>query len=173
MRQFTLPCAMLLSLASGLASAQTNVPLTPQGVPPGANPATGARPGNEIGTGMSIPMGTTSSNISPSDTNSPIAPNLPSPNVGGNATAPAYLTAARNALAAGRTGEAQQSLEMAQTRLLDRSVPYGQTNTPCANPVVSQISQALQALSAHDNARCMQLIEAAIPNARAMEAASN
>jgi hypothetical protein len=118
-------------------------------------------------------MGTTSSNISPSDTNSPIAPNLPSPTVGGNATAPAYLTAARNALAAGRTGEAQQSLEMAQTRLLDRSVPYGQTNTPSANPVVSQISQALQALSAHDNARCMQLIEAAIPNARAMEAASN
>jgi len=173
MRQFTLPCALLLTLASGVASAQTNVPLTPQGVPPGANPATGARPGNEIGTGMSIPMGNTASNISASDTNSPIAPNLPSPAVGDNATAPDYLAAARNALAAGRTGEAQQSLEMAQTRLLDRSVPYGQTNRPSANPVVSQISQALQALGANDRVRCMQLIEAAIPNARMAEAASN
>jgi hypothetical protein len=28
----------------------------------------------------------------------------------------------------------QQSLEMAQTRLLDRSVPMGQTNNPSDNP---------------------------------------
>ena len=38
-------------------------PVGPQSVPPGANPATGARPGNEVGTGSSMPMSTHSSNI--------------------------------------------------------------------------------------------------------------
>ena len=134
MRKITLSCGLLLGLASGAALAQTGVPLTPQGVPPGADPATGARPGNDIGTGMSMPMGTTASNIGPSNTNSPIAPNLPSPEVAEGAPAQTYLIAARNSLAAGRTGEAQQSLEMAETRLLDRSTPLFQTNTPSANP---------------------------------------
>ena len=173
MRNIGLAYALLFGLTSGAALAQTAVPLTPQGVPPGANPVTGARPGNDVGTGMSMPMGNNASNIGPANTNSPIAPNLPSPDLGSTATAPAYLLAARNALAAGRTGEAQQSLEMAETRLLDRSTPLFQTNTPSANPVVSQISQALQALAAGDKPRCMQLIEAAIPNARAAETAAN
>jgi hypothetical protein len=173
MRQFTLPCALLFGLASSVALAQPAVPVGPQGVPPGANPATGARPGNDIGTGMSLPMGSTASNIDPTDTRSQIAPNLPSPAVGDNATAPDYLAAARNALAAGRTGEAQQSLEMAETRLLDRSTPLFQTNTPSANPAVSQISQALQALAAGDRSRCMSLIDAAMPNARMAEQAAN
>jgi hypothetical protein len=172
MRQFTLPCAMLFALASGAALAQPAVPVGPQGVPPGADPATGARPGNVIGTGMSMPMGNAASNINPTDTRSQIAPNLPAPAVGDNATAPDYLTAARNALAAGRTGEAQQSLEMAETRLLDRSTPAFQTNTPSANPAVSQISQALQALAANDQGRCMSLIDAAMPNARMAEQAN-
>lgn len=165
MRTFTLPCALMLGLASGAALAQTGVPLTPQGVPPGADPATGARPGNQIGTGMSMPMGTSASNISAADTGSAIAPNLPSPDLGDGASARDYLVAARNALAGGRTGEAQQAMEMAQTRLLDRSVPLFQTNSPSANPVVGQISQALQALAVGDRPRCMSLIEAAIPNA--------
>jgi len=165
MRQFTLPWVLLFVLASGAALAQTGVPLTQQGVPPGANPATGARPGNEIGTGMSLPMGNSASNIGPADTNSPIATNLPSPDLPEGASAQAYLIAARNALAAGRTGEAQQSLEMAESRMLNRSTPLFQTNTPSANPVVSQISQALQALAAGDKRRCMSLIEAAIPKA--------
>jgi hypothetical protein len=173
MRQFTIPCALLFGLASGAALAQPATPVGPQGVPPGADPATGARPGNVIGTGMSMPMGNSASNINPTDTRSQIAPNLPPPAIGDNASAPDYLAAARNSLAAGRTGEAQQSLEMAETRLLDRSTPLFQTNTPSANPAVSQISQALQALAAGDQARCMSLIEAAIPNARMAEQASN
>ncbi len=173
MRKFTLPCALLFALGSGVALAQTSVPLTPQGVPPGANPATGARPGNEIGTGMSLPMGNNASNIGPADTNSPIAPNLPSPNVGDGASAQAYLIAARNSLAAGNTGVAQQSLEMAETRLLDRSVPLFQTNSPSGNPVVSQIAQALHALAAGDRSGSMAMIEAAIPNARAAEATAD
>ena len=70
-------------------------------------------------------------------------------------------------MAAGRTGEAQQALEMAETRMLDRSVALGQTNNPSDNPTVRQISQALQALAAHDRATCMQWIQTAIASATA------
>ena len=96
-----------------------------------------------------MPMSTRSSNIDLRDTRSVIAPNLPSPVLGPDAGPVDYLRAAQASLQAGRTGEAQQSLEMAQTRLLDRSVPLGQTNTPSGNPAVTQVSQALRALAAH------------------------
>ena len=66
-----------------------------------------------------------------------------------------------------RTGEAQQSLEMAQTRLLDRSTPQFQTSDPSNNPAVSQISQALKALAHGDRAQTMQLIQSTIPMATA------
>lgn len=163
MRSLTLSMTVLAGLAGAPAFAQTAIPVTPQGVPPGANPATGARPGNEIGTGMSMPMSNKASNIDQADTRSTIAPNLPSPPVGDNANAADYLRAAQSALRAGRTGEAQQSLEMAQTRLLDRSTPQFQTGNPSNNPAVGQISHALKALAAGDRAQCMQLIQAAIP----------
>jgi hypothetical protein len=167
MRSLMLSMTMLAGLAGAAALAQTPTPVGPQGVPPGANPATGARPGNVIGTGMSMPVGTKASNINPTDTRSEIAPNLPSPQLGPNASAADYLSAAQAALQAGRTGEAQQSLEMAQTRLLDRSTPQFQTNNPSSNPAVAQIARALQALAAGDRAQCMQLIGATIPMATA------
>jgi hypothetical protein len=150
---------VLAGMLPSLASAQS--------LPPGINPETGARPGNEIGTGMSLPKGNRASNIDQNNTRSLIAPNLPSPQVGENATPVDFLRAAQAALQAGRTGEAQQSLEMAQTRLLDRSVPMQQTNNPSDHPAVMQISQALRALSAGDRAQTMQLIQSAIPAAAA------
>jgi hypothetical protein len=168
MRNLALSMTVLASLVVTPVFAQTTTPITPQGVPAGANPATGARPGNEIGTGMSLPMGTRASNIDQRDTRSTIAPNLPSPAVGGNASAADYLRAAQSALQSGRTGEAQQAMEMAQTRLLDRSVPQQQTNNPSDNPAISQISQALKALAAGDRAQSMQLIQSAIPTATAL-----
>jgi hypothetical protein len=57
---------------------------------------------------------------------------------------------------------------MAQTRLLDRSVPQGQTNNPSANPAVAQISQALHALAAGRRVQAIQLIDATIPQVNAM-----
>jgi hypothetical protein len=78
-----------------------------------------------------------------------------------------YLLAAQSALAAGRLNETQEALEMAQTRMLDRSVPLGQTNVPSDNPVNQQITQARQALAARDRTACMRLIEAAINTAAA------
>ena len=121
-----------------------------------------ARPGNDVGTGMSLPKGYRASNLAPQDTRTAIAPNLPAPQGDEDQLPSGFLKAAQSALAAGRTGQAQQALEMAQTRLLDRSVPIGQTNNPSDNPSVRQTSQALQALAAHDRGTCMQLIEAAI-----------
>jgi hypothetical protein len=163
MRSLALSATILAGLMAGPAFAQSSVPLTQQGVPPGANPETGARPGNDIGTGMSMPMSTHASNIDSADTRSPIAPNLPSPALGPNATAGDYLQAAQMSLRAGRTGEAQQSLEMAQTRLLDRSVPHAQTGNTSDNPAVTNISQALKTLAAGDRAQTMQLIQSTIP----------
>lgn len=167
MRSLALSFTVLAGLLGTPVLAQTSVPVAPQGVPPGTNPETGARPGNEVGTGMSLPMGTRASNIDAGNTRSTIAPNLPSPPVGPNASAVDYLRVAQSSLQAGRTGEAQQALEMAQTRLLDRSVPMGQTNNPSDNPAVRQISQALQALAAQDRAQVLQLIQSAIPAATA------
>jgi hypothetical protein len=182
----TLLTAVLLASLITPAVAQTGMPpalgaappppgapvptyVQPTTTPPaGASYATGARPGNDIGTGMSLPMGTSASNINGQDTRSEIAPNLPSPQVGPNASPVDYLRAAQSALSAGQTGEAQQALEEAQTRLLDRSVPYGQTNNPSDNPAVAQITQALSALAAGDRGQCMQLIQSAIPAAQAM-----
>src|ERR1700733_13861679 len=115
MRSLAMSVAVLAALATPVLAQTT---MTPQGVPPGTNPETGARAGNQVGTGMSLPMGYRSSNIDERDTRSLIAQNLPSPPVGENANAVDYLRAAQSALVAGHTGEAQQSLEMAQTRLL-------------------------------------------------------
>ncbi|MFZ0018906.1 MAG: hypothetical protein WAL10_16375, partial [Acetobacteraceae bacterium] len=65
MRSLALSFAVLACLAGTPVLAQTT---NAQGVPPGTNPVTGARPGNDVGTGMSMPMGTRASNIDGSDT---------------------------------------------------------------------------------------------------------
>lgn len=161
----TLMSALALS---ALLAAPAVSPASAQGVPSATGPVPGARPGNDVGTGMSLPMGNRASNIDESDTRSSVAPNLPSPPVGPDASAADYLRAADYSLRAGRTGEAQQALEMAQTRLLDRSVPQGQTGDPSANPEVAQIDQALHALAAGQRAQAIQLIDAAIPRVGAM-----
>ena len=90
-----------------------------------------------------------------------LATALPAPPLGDDASPAEFLRAAAHALAAGRSGEAQQSMEMAQTRLLDRSVPLGSTGIPSEQPAVKLISEGLQALSAGDRDTCLRKIEAA------------
>jgi hypothetical protein len=92
---------------------------------------------------------------------------LPSPPASPSDRPSDYLRAAQGALAAGRRGEAQEALEMAQTRMLDRSVPLGQTNNPSDNPTSAQISRALQALAANDRTACLQAIQTALASATA------
>ncbi len=147
------PAGFLL-LLGGTALAQS----------PPANP-TGARPGNVIGTGQSLPRSNQASNLPGSTAHSKIAPNLPSPPLPSNANPEDFLRAARTALAAGKTGEAQQSLEMAKTRALSRPVPAGQTNVPSQDPLVASISDALRALGTHNRPATLQAIDAAIASA--------
>lgn len=168
MRPQIAAAALTAALTAAPAFAQSGyAPAYPPGsyAPPSSD--TGARSGNVVGTGMSLPRSSQASNIDRMDTHSTIAPNLPAPSLGPNASPADYLRAAQNSLAAGRSGEAQQSLEMAQTRLLDRSVPYGQTNAPSENPAVRDISQALRALAAGDRSGAMQMIQSALPAAQA------
>ncbi len=123
---------------------------------------TGARPGHEPGTGDSLPLSNKASNITTGDTRSNIAPTLPQPAIGQNATTQDYLRAARVSLVAGRTGQAQQSLEMAETRALDRTVPQGQTNAPSDSQLVARIRDARHALGSGDRTHAIQLIDVAL-----------
>ncbi len=151
MRSFVLSLGLVLLLPAA-AMAQ---PLGAGGAPVADADAAGHEPHS-----------TAASNLTPSDTNT-VAPSLPAPDLSVNAKPSDFLRAARGALATGRTGEAQQSLEMAESRTLDRSVPLGQTGVPSENPTVAQISEAMRALANNDREGCIRLIEAAIASATA------
>jgi hypothetical protein len=69
---------------------------------------------------------------------------------------------AQRDLSAHRTGAAQEALERAETRLLDRSTPAGMTNTPDTGPMVRMISQAREALGHNDIAGAQNLISRAM-----------
>src|SRR6201999_30581 len=90
------------------------------------------------------------SNIVADDTKSTIAPALPAPPIGDEASLAEYLSAARHALATGRTGEAQESLEMAETRALARVVTPDAADMPDPDARVVLIHNALQALGEGD-----------------------
>jgi hypothetical protein len=130
--------------------------------PSGMDPATGARPGHQIGIGDSLPRSDKASNIGAVDTRSAIAPTLPAPAIGDAGASHDYLQAARASLVGGRTGQAQQSLEMAETRSLDRWVPAGQTSAPSDSQLVSRIRDARRALGGGDRARALHLIDLAL-----------
>jgi hypothetical protein len=128
---------------------------------------TGARPGNEIGTGQSLPLSNQSSNITPGDTASVIAPRLPEPPLDENAPPAAFLAAARDALSAGRTGEGQEALERAESRALGRAVRPSLANQPSHQPLVRQITLARDALASGDIPHAIRLIDAALRNPEA------
>ena len=153
MRSLMFASATLLGMSAAIALAQA---------PSGLDPATGARPGHEPGVGVSLPLSNHASNITAGDTRSVIAPTLPPSSAGPNATPEDYLRAARASLVAGQTGATQQSLEMAETRALDRSVPIGQTGDPGSNKLVSEIRNARDALAAGDSQHAIQLIDMAL-----------
>lgn len=127
------------------------------------------RPGNEIGTGQSLPFSDQPSNLAPS--NQPYGYRLPTPEVDENAPASVFLEAARRALVAGHGGEAQEALERAESRALDRSVRPSRAGQPSRQPVVANITAAREALAGGDRVRVLQLIDAALA-AEATEDAS-
>ena len=153
MRYVSFATVALLSMAALQAVAQA--PSSPE-------PTTGARPGHEPGVGVSLPLSSKASNIGPADMQSTIAPTLPASSVGESATTREYLQAARASLVAGHTGQAQQSLEMAETRALDRSVAQGQTYATSNSQMVARIQEARHALGSGDSAHAIQLIDRAL-----------
>ncbi len=126
--------------------------------------AVGARAGQVRGDIGSEPRSTKASNIVPSNTNRVIAPELPSPGLGPDATSRDYLRVARVSLAAGRTGKAQQSLEMAETRALSGSETPAQAQRPSDSPKVDDIQNALFALGNGDLGGAMRLVDTALGN---------
>lgn len=99
------------------------------------------------------------SNIAPSDTRSSIAPRLPTPAVGADAAPRRYLSDARDALKRGRTGEAQEALERAETRLLDRGNPETPEG-PAHAQLLQSATEARQALGAHQAKRAIEILDA-------------
>jgi hypothetical protein len=89
-------------------------------------------------------------------------PPLPPPDLPASAPVADILRAAQRAVAANRLGEAQEALEMAQTRLLDRSVPLFETRTPSDDPVAATVARARAALQAGERDTCLGLIDAAL-----------
>jgi hypothetical protein len=112
----------------------------------------------------SLPRSTKASNIVTADTTSNVAPTLPSPGLSQAATPRDYLRAARASLAAGHTGQAQQSLEMAETRELGGSTSPDLSGRASGNPKVVEIRDALHALGSGDKAHAMQIIDVALKN---------
>jgi hypothetical protein len=153
MRYTNVALAALLGMtaASALARAQS-----------GPDSATGARPGHQVGIGESLPLSDKASNIMPADTRSDIAPTLPQSGIGANGASRDYLKSARDSLMHGRTGQAQQSLEMAETRALDRSVPEGRTGQASNSQFVARIEDARHALGRGDRGNAIKLIDLAL-----------
>ncbi len=152
MRRFTLPVLVSAILIAQVAavSAQT------------ASSPTGARLGNEIGTGQSLPLSDQASNISGVGRHGTIAPRLPSPDLADGSGPRAYLTAAQTALQARRTGAAQEALERAESRALDGSAVPSQASQPSRQALVQTISSARQALAAGNHAAALDLIAGAM-----------
>jgi hypothetical protein len=126
----------------------------------GIDVAFGTRPGNVIGTGNSLPTSDRASNIKEANTPSRIAPRLQSPQAVSDSPQE-LLRAASRALEAGRTGEAQEALERAETRLLSRSVPPARIGHASADPLVSPIAEGRGSL-AENRGQAARLIEATL-----------
>jgi hypothetical protein len=132
---------------------------------PLAMAATGILPALSLtGSAQAQPVGTPASNLKPIDLRSVIAPALPVPPVPSADPPSAFLIVARSAAELGRTGEAQEALERAETRLLDRDddLPAQAASVPNSQQAVVAIGVALQALATHDRQAAIIAIDDAI-----------
>jgi hypothetical protein len=132
--------------ASGVPIPLTPIPLTPipLALPSVAASAGAPKPGLPPAKSATAPI---------------VSAKLATPELSPEASPGDFLRAARGALVTGRNGEARSALEMAQTRLLDRSVDAGTENVPSHNLAVKQISEAISALASNDRMACLRYIE--------------
>ena len=115
------------------------------------------------------PMSTAPTNVAPSSTHTLWSPSLPTPAVPENAPPAAFIKAAQAAIAAGKLGEAQEAIERAESRALDRSVRPTKAGQPSRQPLVQQLAQARQALGNRDKAGASRMLEQALANPDARE----
>ena len=120
---------------------------------------------------FAAPLDLRASNLAPADARSAVAPALPVPAVALSAPPLSFLEAARRALAGARTGEAQEALERAETRLLDGTAQPG-VAAPSMVPALATTRAARQALAVHDRAGAAREIDAAIDALGASAAAA-
>ncbi len=105
------------------------------------------------------PLSGKASNVSGATTRRAMAPRFATP---GGDDPDTLLRSAQSALSRGRTGEAQEALERAETRLLDRSEPAADANTPISGPRIDAIRQALSSLGSGDRAGAKAAIATAM-----------
>jgi hypothetical protein len=108
------------------------------------------------------PITRPASNITPYDARSVIAPALPVPPVPSGDPPRSFLFAARDAVQRGHTGEAQEALERAETRLLDGSTPATVGAIPDRRQAVFAVSAARNALAKRDRPAALAAIDSAL-----------
>ncbi len=86
--------------------------------------------------------------LAPAGPSPAVVPRLPLPAMPDNEPPHAFLEAARSAVDRGQTGEAEEALERAETRILDRDVATNSTQEPDDQRAVLDIAVARQALAA-------------------------
>ncbi len=109
-----------------------------------------------------VPIGNPASNIELSDTRSVIAPALPVPPVPSGSPPREFLRAAREAVRRGRSRGAQEALERAETRVLDRAVIASMGTAPDTDRIVLDIAVARRALAAHQPSVALHAIDDAL-----------
>ncbi len=159
----TLTIVTTLAMALGTAQALAQAPTTTTTTAPSSMGPAPARPGHVPGVGESLPLSNKASNIDGADTHSTTAPTLPASGLGPNDSPQAYLREARADLVkTGQTGQAQQAMEMAETRALDRSVVASQVDHPDDSTMVQRIRDARMALGRSDIPAAIKLIDLAL-----------
>ena len=61
-----------------------------------------------------------------------------------------------------QTGAAQEALERAETRALDRSIPAGTEHVPAQDSLTMAVTQARSAMAAGDNRGAINIIDNAL-----------
>jgi hypothetical protein len=91
-----------------------------------------------------------------------IAPRLPVPSFDENADPRTFLAVARQAVQRGRLGEAEEALERAETRLLDRQVVPAAADLPDNQRAILDIGTARRDLAARDRNGTIAAIDDAL-----------
>jgi len=94
------------------------------------------------------------------------APRLPTPPVATNAPPPVYLQQARRSIQAGRTGEAMEALERAETRILEVIGAPPRPGGPATNPFITGIHNARAALARGDRREADRIVADLIAHTR-------